>query len=94
MLGSAGFVMPVVDIDRVKVSYPSLEKLIRDIRRMGAGNILKDRPKIALTRQSFRTAAASFGATAQGGNLIETFEILYLAAWAPAAEKVDPALQG
>ena len=41
LLTSAGFSMPVVDVDRVEVSYESLSDLVRDLRAMGATNIFR-----------------------------------------------------
>ncbi len=44
LLEQAGFVRPVVDIDRVQVAYASLARLIGDLRAMAATNILLARP--------------------------------------------------
>ena len=44
LLEQAGFVRPVVDVDRVQVSYASLATLVGDLRAMGATNILAARP--------------------------------------------------
>ena len=40
LLAAAGFVMPVVDVDRVRVRYPSSPRWSRDLRAMGATNML------------------------------------------------------
>src|SRR5262249_26269187 len=45
LLTEAGFVHPVVDVDRAAVSYRSLERLVADLRGMGATNILSARPR-------------------------------------------------
>ena len=36
LLTAAGFAMPVVDVDRVRLRYEDLEALIRDLRAMAA----------------------------------------------------------
>ena len=79
-----GFVEPVVDIDRVQVSYPSLDRLVADLRAMGATNILLERA--ALHRQSRAAAAAATPSPrpATATRTVETFEILHFAAWTPA----------
>lgn len=38
LLGRAGFTMLTVDIDEVKVAYPSMWELMEDIKDMGEGN--------------------------------------------------------
>ena len=46
----AGFVNPVVDVDRVQASYSSLGDLVRDLRGMAATNVLRQRSRRPLTR--------------------------------------------
>ena len=60
LLTSAGFTMPVVDVDRVQVSYQSFNDLVRDLRSMGATNILNARSRRPLTRSAACAAAAQF----------------------------------
>jgi hypothetical protein len=81
LLAGAGFLDPVVDIDRVTVAYPSLDRLVSDLRRMGATNVLVERPKFV--GRTARNAASSLFADAGDGNrTIETFEILHFVGWA------------
>ncbi|HEV2594255.1 MAG TPA: methyltransferase domain-containing protein [Sphingomicrobium sp.] len=81
LLSGAGFAHPVVDIDRVAVSYPSLNRLVDDLRRMAATNILRSRPRF-MDRRARAAAVQSFAAAGEHGRTIETFEILHFAAWA------------
>lgn len=85
LLSSAGFTMPVVDVDRVQVSYRSLADLVRDLRSMGTTNILSSRARRPLTREAFASASQQFMSGAEDGRVIETFELLHFAAWTPAA---------
>jgi hypothetical protein len=80
LLGSAGFAMPVVDIDRVPVAYGEFGRLVADLRAMGATNVLSTRPRQPLTRDALAAAEAEFE-TEGGKRTIETFEILHFAAW-------------
>lgn len=79
LLGAAGFAMPVVDIDRVEVRYRSLAALVRDLRRMGATNILTQRLRRPISKAQLAAAEAAFAPSD------ELFEILHFAAWTPAA---------
>jgi NADH dehydrogenase [ubiquinone] 1 alpha subcomplex assembly factor 5 len=85
LLAASGFVKPVVDVDRVQVSYSSLEKLVGDLRGMAATNILNARSRRALSRTAKDSAAAAFENAAEGGRTTETFEIIHFAAWTPSA---------
>jgi hypothetical protein len=84
LLADAGFLNAVVDVDRVDVSYPSLERLVGDLRAMGATNIL-DARGTALTRSQRDAAARAFADAGENGRTTETFEILHFAAWTPAS---------
>lgn len=81
LLAAAGFVMPVVDVDRVAVAYPSLGKLVADLRAMAATNVLTERPRSSLSRGAWHAAQADFASAAIDGRTVETFELLNFAGW-------------
>lgn len=83
LLSAAGFARPVVDVDRVEVAYPSLGKLVVDLRAMGATNILTARSRRPLTRTAWSAASATFTTAGDGRRTLEIFEILHFAAWTP-----------
>ena len=83
LLEDAGFVRPVVDVERVSVSYRTFDKLIADLRNMAATNVLHSRPRF-LGRAAMQAAKQAFESDRDGGRTAETFEILHFAAWAPA----------
>jgi NADH dehydrogenase [ubiquinone] 1 alpha subcomplex assembly factor 5 len=82
LLASAGFVDPVVDVDRASVSYSSLQRLIGDLRAMGATNILTNRPWF-VSRAALSAAIGAFELAGDGSRTIERFEMLHFAAWTP-----------
>jgi hypothetical protein len=85
LLSHAGFVMPVVDVDRVQVSYSSLDRLIADLRKMGATNLLSKRSRLHLSKPALAAARHRFAAAGNADRTVETFEILHFAAWTPPA---------
>jgi SAM-dependent methyltransferase len=87
LLSAAGFAMPVVDVDRARVSYRSLDQLVDDLRRMGATNVLTQRSRRPLPREAYTAARRAWDAAGDGERTAETFEILHFAAWTAAAKQ-------
>jgi NADH dehydrogenase [ubiquinone] 1 alpha subcomplex assembly factor 5 len=82
LLESAGFSRPVVDVDRVGVSYSSLDRLVADLRAMGSTNVLNARPHF-VGKSAKAAASVAFAPSGDGSRTMETFEILHFAAWTP-----------
>lgn len=80
LLSSAGYSMPVVDIDRVQLRYASLRDLVRDLRAMGATAILANRAP-PMTRAEAASAQAAFAGQQLGGRTQEVLEILHFVGW-------------
>jgi NADH dehydrogenase [ubiquinone] 1 alpha subcomplex assembly factor 5 len=81
LLTAAGFTMPVIDVDRVDLSYPSLDGLVRDLRSMGATNILSARASRPIGRHGLEAARSAF--IKGSAPKTEQVEILHFAAWKP-----------
>jgi len=95
LLTRAGFALPVVDTESVKVRFSSLVQLVSDLRAMGATNILATRARRPLGRFALAAAAATFAEHADAdGKTAERFEILHLTGWAPAPDQPRPARRG
>lgn len=74
LLGQCGLGHAVVDVDRVQVRYATFDRLIADLRAMGATSLLTDRAP-PLSKAARAAAAAAFNAAP-----VETFELLHFAA--------------
>jgi SAM-dependent methyltransferase len=92
LLTRAGFALPVVDSQPVDVRFPSLTALVRDLRAMGATNILAARSRRPLGRRAFAAAIADFDTP--GDKTVERFEILHLLGWSPSPDQPKPARRG
>jgi SAM-dependent methyltransferase len=96
LLQRAGFALPVTDIDRVTVRYPSPLALMHDLRRMGATNVLTERrrkPSRRATLQRLFEIYAERFADADG-RIRATFEIVWLSGWAPHESQQQPLKPG
>lgn len=90
LLQRAGFALPVADMDTLTVSYATPWRLLQDLRGMGETNAGLNRLK-APTRSAVIARAAERYMELfqeQDGTVPATFQILFLAGWAP-----DPTTQ-
>lgn len=96
LLRRAGFNMPVVDTDKVTVSYAHPLKLLQDLRGMGETNILYDRPRKGLSRAILQRAFDLYleRFPAEDGGIVATFEILTLSGWRPHESQQKPLRPG
>jgi SAM-dependent methyltransferase len=96
LLQRAGFALPVVDLDRVVTRYGDMLALTRDLRAMGATNALAARSRAPLRRDVlFRAAEIYAGRFADAdGRLRATFDLVWLAGWAPHESQQQPLRPG
>lgn len=95
LLQRAGFALPVTDQDRITVTYESAFALMRDLRAMGETNALVARERRFTPRMVFLRAAELYQqGHAVNGRIPATFDINYLAGWAPHASQQKPLRPG
>lgn len=96
LLQRAGFALPVVDSERLVVRYDSISALIRDLRHMGATNILNERRRKPLKRATVQRMADVYRErfADEDGRLRASFEIIWLSGWAPHEGQQKPLRPG
>jgi len=96
LLGRTGLALPVVDMDRVTVSYGKLSSLIADLRDLGLSNVLAARDTRPLSRTWMSRLQDSYAAhfAREDGKLNATFEIVWMTAWAPHESQQKPLKPG
>ncbi len=96
LLQRAGFALPVVDSEIVTVTYSDPLALMREIKAMGASNMLADRHRRPVTRRLLARALEIYGErfALPNGRVPATFEILTLTAWAPDESQQKPLAPG
>jgi SAM-dependent methyltransferase len=96
LLQRAGFALPVVDLDRVSVTYASPLALLKDLRAMGATNVIRARKKAPLKRptlaRTFEIYQKRFAAP--GGRVVASFDLVHASGWAPDASQPKPLVPG
>jgi SAM-dependent methyltransferase len=96
LLQRAGFALPVVDSEIVTVTYATPLDLMRELKAMGASNMLADRHRRPVTRRLLLRAAEIYAErfATPDGRVPATFEILTLTAWAPDESQPKPLQPG
>jgi SAM-dependent methyltransferase len=96
LLQRAGFALPVVDSERLTVRYDSALALMRDLRRMGATNVMHERRRRPLRRATLQRVEAIYADrfADPDGRLRASFEIIWLSGWAPHESQQKPLKPG
>ncbi|UGV25107.1 SAM-dependent methyltransferase [Rhodopseudomonas boonkerdii] len=96
LLQRAGFALPVVDVDNIVVRYDSAFALMRDLRRMGATNILVERRRTPLRRATLLRMAQIYAErfADTDGRIRATFDIIWLSGWVPHESQQKPLKPG
>jgi len=96
LLQRAGFALPVVDSDKLVVRYDSAFALMRDLRAMGATNVLIERRKTPLRRATLMRMAETYAKSFADpdGRIRATFEIGWMTGWSPHESQQKPLKPG
>lgn len=96
LLQRAGFALPVADIDSFVLRYDSALALMRDMRAMGAANVLTKRARRPLRRDVLARASQIYAErfSDPDGRLRASFELVWISGWAPHESQQRPAKPG
>jgi len=96
LLQRAGFALPVVDTERITVRYDSALALMRDLRSMGATNILHERLRTPLKRSTLERVRGIYADRFADADarVRATFEIIWLSGWVPHESQQKPLKPG
>lgn len=92
----AGFALPVIDVDRIKISYKNMTSLMHDLRYMGEGNALTDRPT-SLRRDTLAKAQEIYMTKfphEDGKGICATFDVIFLTGWSADDSQPKPLKPG
>ena len=92
----AGFALPVADTERLTVRYPTPFNLLDDLRAMGESNIMCDRKRTPLRRQTLMRCMEIYRTrfVEADGKVPASFEIHTLSGWAPHEDQQKPLRPG
>jgi SAM-dependent methyltransferase len=95
LLQRGGFALPVSDVERLNVRYRDFFALARDLRAHGLTNVMRERSRKPLRRDTLAALLAHYAAHhGEQGKLLARFETLYLTGWAPHQSQQQPLQPG
>lgn len=90
LLVKAGFADPVMDMERLTLTYERVRDLMRDLKAIGAHNAARGRPAGLGGRALLAAVERKYEELRRDGRLPATFEVVYGHAWKPTP-RVSPA---
>lgn len=88
----AGFAAPVLQTERITMTYTSMKEIMRDLRGIGAVNQSSGRRRSLSSRKLFREAEQQYETFRSNGMLPATYEVVYAHAFSPTDR--DPLQDG
>lgn len=92
-LMQAGFANPVMEMERITLTYEALRDLLADIKGIGAQTVLEGRRDGLMGKQAWATLARNYEAFRQAGRLPATYEVVYGHAWAGRQDRLEDGRQ-
>jgi malonyl-CoA O-methyltransferase len=83
----AGLVEPVLDVDRMQLTYDDTLALMRDLKAIGAHNVTAGRSRGLTGRGPLARLSAAYERYRREGRIPATYEVIYGAAWGTPAVK-------
>jgi len=96
LLQRAGFALPVVDTDRIVLSYADPFAMMAELRGLGEGNAVAERQKSFTPRAVIEAGARHYyqNHADEDGRIPASFQIITLTAWAPHESQQQPLERG
>ena len=90
LLVHARFADPVMDCERLTVTYEGVDDLMRDLKLLGAHNVTAGRARGLTGRRRLAAMRAAYERFRRDGRLPATYEVVYGHAWAPLQRQEAP----
>ena len=87
ILVHAGFADPVMDQEIVTLTYAELKPLLRELKGIGAHNVLPGRAAGLMGKHRWQRMVEAYEKFRVDGRLPATYEVIYGHAWKPAFSK-------
>ncbi len=89
----AGFSNPVMEMERITLTYEALPGLLRDLKAIGAHTVLENRRAGLMGKAEWRRLADNYERYRRDGRLPATYEVVYGHAWAGPKDRLEDGRQ-
>ena len=79
------FAEPVMDVDQLKLTYETVDQLMRDLKHLGAHNAVRGQSRGLTGKARMRAMRQAYEEFRHQGLLQASYEVVYGHAWAPKA---------
>jgi len=83
-----GFADPVLDVERLRLTYRDVTMLLRELKQLGAHNVASSRNRALTGRERFERFRAAYPVDGPDGRILATYEVVFGHAWAPPAARL------
>ena len=90
----AGLTEPVLDVERVTLTYSDVFALMRDLKTIGAHNVTAGRPRGLTSRARLERMEVAYESARREGRIPATYEVVYGAAWGTAGKRASALVAG
>ena len=90
----SGLTEPVLDVERMTLTYKDVLSLMRDLKVIGAHNVTAGRARGLMGRDTLRRVEAAYEPSRRNGLIPATYEVVYGAAWGTAGQRASSVLGG
>ena len=88
MLVAAGFTDPVMEMEKLTLTYDDVKAVMQDLRSIGAHNATAGRAPGMLGKAKWMRIVRNYETLRRDGKLPATFEIIYGHAWKPTPKAI------
>ncbi len=81
MLVGCGFADPVMEMEKITLTYDDVKAVMQDLRSIGAHNATVGRPRGMMGKAAWMRMVQNYEALRRDGKLPATFEVIYGHAW-------------
>ena len=85
----SGFVEPVLDVDRMMLTYDKVDGLMRELKTIGANNVNQDRRRGLTGKRRMAAMREAYEKFRRDGKLPASYEVVYGHAWVPDHKQVQ-----
>ena len=89
MLVAAGFADPVMEMEKLTLTYDDVRAVMQDLKNIGANNATAGRATGMMGKAAWQRITQNYEKLRLDGKLPATFEIIYGHAWKPAPKMLQ-----